>query len=203
MDEARQTFRDIDEEARFFRLTQLTKYTHLYSATFLVPLSNVVNTPNRLEATLQVMEDADFHVTHVIGSASGPVNSAGRRIEDVDSALSLFFPMAGCPNRPDRGISFKMIDPRENRRFTTGRVTTNAVDLAAQLPNIDHSYVEFGTVFGPGYDFTWGKPVAFNYFLEKSKRYKIYIQSLDGLTYNLTQPYTRVSLGFIGNRYAE
>ncbi len=202
MDDTRQTFRDIDEEARHFRLTQLTKYTHLYSATFNVPLSATANTPTFLEATLQVMEDADFHVTHVVGSVCGPVNSAGTRIVDVDSSLSLIFPMAGSPNRPDRGISFKIFDPRENRRFTEGQITKNAVDLAAQVPNVDHTFVEFGTVFGPGYDYTWGRPVAFNYFLEKSKRYKILIQSLDGILYNLQTPYTRVSMGFIGNRYA-
>jgi hypothetical protein len=202
MEDTRQTFRDIDEEARHFRITQLTKYTHIYSATFNIPFSSNVNIPTTLEAVLQVMEDADFHITHVVGSVCSPVNVDGTRIIDVSSALGLLFPMAGSDNRPDRGVSFKIIDPRENRRFTTGRITKNAVDLAAQNPNYDHSFVEFGTVFGPGYDYTWGKPVAFNYFLEKSRRYKIMIQNLGIITYNLQVPYTRISMGFIGNRYA-
>lgn len=198
----RQTFRDVGEESQYFKLTQLTKYTHVYSITLQMPMARAVNTPTFLEPILQVMEDADFHITHICGSVTSPTDVNGVRVEDHSSALDLFFPMAGAVNpvnRSDRGLSFRFIDPKDNRRLSEGRVTRNTVDLAAMSSNVLHSYLEFGSVIGPGYDYGWGKLVPFNYTLPRSTRFKVQLQCVDGRV--ASQLYSRVSFAFVGNRY--
>ncbi len=196
----RQTFRDVGEESLHFRHQQLTKYTHAYSITFNMPMADGVNAPMFMETILQVMEDADFHITHVSGCASGPVDVYGVPIIDLGSALGILFPMAGNTNRSDRGMSFKLMDPKFNTRLTEGQITRNAVNLAAQATAVDHSYINFGDVFGPGYDFIWGRPTPFKYTLERSSRLKVMFQCVDGD--GGAQYYQRVSMAFIGNRYA-
>lgn len=196
----RQTFRDVGDESLHFRHQQLTKYTHAYSITFQMPAAAAANAPTYLETVLQVMEDADFHITHISGSGCSPVDSSGARILSVDSALDLFFPMAGNANRSDRGLSFKFMDPKTNVRLTEGQMTRNAVNLAAQAAAVDHSFLNFSDVFGPGYDYVWGRPTPFKYTLDRGARLKVLFQCVDGCTD--TTFYHRVSMAFIGNRYA-
>jgi hypothetical protein len=201
VEDTRQTFRDVEEEARFFRHTQLTKYTHLYSISWQVPGAALNYQPKFTEAVLQVMEDTDFHITHVCGSVGCPVNVNGIRMTDPGSAITLIFPMAGSAQRSDRGISFKFQDPKENTRHTEAQVTRNAVDLAAQGASINFTYLNFGDVFAPGYDYGFGRLVPFDYFLERGKRFKVQIQTREGGVGSAGIPYSRISMGFVGCRY--
>lgn len=199
MDEPRQTYRDVGEESLHFRRQQLTRYTHAYSITFTMPMARAANTPTFLETQMQVMEDADFHITHITGCAVSPVDSNGVRVVDRSSAKSLFFPAAGDANRSDRGMSFKIIDPKSNARLSSGQQTPDQIQRAAQAVAVDHSYLNFGDVFGPGYDYQFGAPVPFKYFLDRGARFKVLFQCVDGKASALL--YQRISMCFIGNRY--
>lgn len=195
------TFRDITEEALYFRRTQISKYTHVYSITLQVPNAIVGNDAITLEPILQIMEDADFHVTHMSGSVSGPTDINGKRISTATD-FGLVFPMAGTTSRGDRGIFFKFLDVEANRILQVGRPAENAVIKAAQLTSPwDQTLLAFNDVFTPGYGFAWGKPIKFDYTLTKSTRLKIILQNRQRAA-GLGQAYARVSMAFIGHRYA-
>lgn len=195
-----QTFRDIGEEAYYFRETQLTKYTHIYSIALQVAMpSSGTSTSLIVEPILQVMEDADFHITHVTGSCGSPVDSTGKRVVS-GSDMVIKFGMAGSPNRSDRGISFKIINTKKNLPLTEAQGTKNFVNLATMvLSPVDHTFIEFGTVFTPGYGYDFGRPMPFEYTLQRGERFKIPIQCVDFKS--STPLFHRVSMAFIGNRY--
>ncbi len=200
-----QTFRDMTEEALFFRRQQITKYTHVYSVTLQIACPTVSGQVVNLEPILQIMEDADFHITHMTGSVTDPTTSTGRRYTTGSgSDLGLLFPLAGSPNRGERGIWFKFENPKINRPLQLGLPNLDAVTRAAQyLVPYDNTMVPFDTVFTPGYGHSWGKPIKFDYTLMKNERLKILLQnrqvmaSLEGEV----AAYSRVSMAFIGHRY--
>ena len=197
------TFRDMGEEALFFRRQQITKYTHVYSITLQVQNSYTTGEVINVEPILQVMEDADFHITHMTGSVTDPVNANGDRyIQAAGSDIGLLFPMAGSPNRGDRGIWFKFLDPKINRNLQLAMPAANSVIEAAQyLTPFDHTMVEFGSVFAPGYGHAWGKPIKFDYTLLRNERLKILIQNRQHNPDEEGTFYSRVSMAFIGHRY--
>lgn len=200
------TFRDVGEEALFFRRQQITKYTHVYSITLQVQ-NSYTNTADgdyiNVEPILQIMEDADFHITHMTGSVTDPCNSDGTRyVTSTSSAIGLIFPMAGSENRGDRGIWFKFLDPKINRNLQLGIPANNSVIQAAQyLTGFDHTMIEFNSVFGPGYGHSWGKPIKFDYTLLRNERLKILIQNRQRNPDEEGTTYSRVSMAFIGHRY--
>jgi hypothetical protein len=200
-----QTFRDISEEALFFRREQITKYTHVYSITLQMENPTVSGNVTTIEPILQIMEDADFHITHLTGSVVDPVDSLGQSQYSgaTSSDLQLLFPMAYVGNRADRGIWFKFLDPKTNRPLQAGIPTNNNVTLASQyLKQYDHTMLEFNSVFGPGYDRKWGKPVPFDYTLMRNERLKILIQNRSySVGGELGGIYSRISMAFIGHRY--
>ncbi len=147
------------------------------------------------------MEDADFHITHMTGSVADPVNADGSRYQDYGSSLNLLFPLAGTGAKGDRGIWFKFENPKINRPLQLGIPTNNAVNVASQfLSPYDQTMIEFGSVFGPGYGYTWGRPIKFDYTLMRNERLKILIQNRQSLV-SPNEAYSRVSMAFIGNRY--
>ncbi len=197
------TFRDVGEEALFFRRQQITKYTHVYSISLQVKMPLVSGQVVNVEPVLQIMEDADFHITHMTGSVTDPANLDGSRYRDNGSDLALLFPMVGNPNRGSRGIWFKFEDPKANRPLQHAIRTNNAVVKAAQyLSPYDQSMVEFGSVFSPGYGYDYGKPTRFDYTLMRSERLKILIQNRQFMGAPVTgTACSRVSIAFIGHRY--
>lgn len=201
------TFRDVTEESLFFRHEQITKYTHVYSITLTVPMPTVSGQVVNIEPILQIMEDADFHITHMTGSVMDPSLENGQRyVSGSSSDMVLIFPMAGSPNRGDRGIWFKFENPKINRPLQLGIPTNDALTRAAQfLSPYDHTMVEFGSVFMPGYGDTWGKPIKFDYTLMKNERLKILLQNRQFVGQLSGDPeipaYSRVSMAFIGHRY--
>lgn len=198
------TFRDIGEEALFFRRQQITKYTHVYSITLQVASPTTLGQVVNVEPILQIMEDADFHITHMTGSVTDPTTSTGKRyVTGHGSDLGMLFPMAGSPNRGDRGIWFKFENPKVNRPLQLAIPTSNAVIAAAQyLSPYDQTMVEFGSVFTPGYGHSWGRPIKFDYTLLRNERLKILIQNRQHLAFEDDAPYySRVSMAFIGHRY--
>lgn len=201
-----QTFRDISEEALFFRRQQITKYTHAYSITLNVPCPTVSGQVVNLEPILQIMEDADFHITHMTGSVTDPVLSTGvRYVTTHSSDLVMLFPLAGSPNRGERGIWFKFENPKINRPLQAGLPNLDAVTRASQyLSPFDNTMVEFGSVFGPGYGHSWGKPIKFDYTLMRNERLKVLIQNrqfVQGDGDPSPPIFSRVSMAFIGHRY--
>ncbi len=200
-------FRNVEDESLYFRHTQVTKYTHIYSISLQMQMSTSANVPLYLEPVMQIMEDADFHITHVSGSVTSPTDVNGGRAIDASSPLTLAFPMAGSNNRNDRGILFKFIEPKTNRRLTEGRVTTNSTDLAALVAagsQIDRTFLGFSDVFSPGYGNRLGRLMPFEYYLGRSERLKVRLQitgqaGQGNLSY---VPYDRISIAFIGHRYA-
>ena len=200
-----QTFRDMGEEALFFRRIQITKYTHAYSITLQVPCPTVIGTVVNIEPVLQIMEDADFHITHMTGSVTDPVISTGvRYVTGTGSDLGLLFPLAGSPNRGERGIWFKFEDPKVNRPLQHGYPNDGAVIKALQfLSPYDNTMIDFGSVFTPGYGHSWGKPVKFDYTLMKNTRLKVLIQNRQFMNNEEGEvaAFVRVSMAFIGHRY--
>lgn len=195
-----QTFRETESEVKFFRSQQISKYTHIYSITFNItyPSSQIVTFQ---DTVLQVMEDADFHCTHLSGSIVGPiVNSVRNNPGGTGGALN--FPMAGAGERQDRGVSFRFFEQITNRELDRGNVTRNQVDLTAQstIP-WDHKYVDFGNVFGPGYGMKWGKTLPYKYFMPRGHRLKISFQCQERSGYFSSSGSSLVSMAFIGNRY--
>ena len=170
------TFRDVSEEALFFRRTQVTKYTHVYSITLqMLSRFTVGGIPSpivNVEPILQIMEDADFHITHMTGSVSDPVDASGIRVANpTGSDYLMTFPMAGSPNRGGRGIFFKFLDPELNRPLQVGQPSNDAVIKAAQFLSVyDQTMLDFTNVFSVGYGMSWGKPTKFDYTLMKNKR---------------------------------
>lgn len=194
------------EEALFFRRQQITKYTHVYSISLQIQCPNVSGQVVNLEPILQIMEDADFHITHMTGSVTDPVKSDGTRyLTTHGSDLVMLFPLAGSPNRGERGIWFKFENPKINRPLQAGLPNLDAVTRAAQyLSPFDNTMVEFGSVFGPGYGHSWGKPIKFDYTLMKNERLKILLQNrqfVGGVEAEGITAYSRVSMAFIGHRY--
>ncbi len=202
-----QTFRDIAEESLFFRRTQITKYTHVYSISLQVAYPTVTGQVVNIEPILQIMEDADFHCTHMTGSVTDPVDVNGTRyVSGLGSDLGLLFPLAGTNyhSRGERGIWFKFEDPEVNRPLQQGIRNRDAVIRAAQyLSPYDNTMMDFCSVFMPGYGMNWGKPVKFDYTLMKNKRLKILIQNRQFMAHpeNGVLAYSRVSMAFSGHRY--
>ena len=199
-----QTFRDIEEESLYFRHAQVAKYTHIYSITLQIAIPQVAGKSNTAEAVLQIMEDADFHVTGLTGSVTSPTDINGKRRIDLVSDMSIGFAMPGSPNRSDRGLSFRLTDTAMNHHLTGVRETKNAVDLTAQAPYAwAHDFVNFGDVFTPGYGLETGRPLPFKYYLPRGARLKVNLQCFDLNTGNNVGDilYQRVSMAFIGNRY--
>ncbi len=200
-----QTFRDMTEEALFFRRQQITKYTHIYSISLQVPYPTVSGQVVNIQPVLQVMEDADFHITHITGSVTDPVDVNGSRyVTNHGSDFVLLFPLAGANNRGERGIWFKFEDPKINRPLQVGIPNNDAVTKAAQfLSPFDNTMMDFGSVFTPGYGTSWGKPIKFDYTLMKNERLKILIQNRQFMVSRDDErvPYVRLSMAFIGNRY--
>lgn len=199
-----QTFRDAGEEALFFRRQQITKYTHVYSISLQIACPTVAGQVVNLEPILQIMEDADFHVTHLSGSVTDPTDVNGTRYLTTHSSdLVLLFPLAGSPNRGERGVWFKFEDPKINRPLQLGLPNNDAVTKAAQyLSPYDNTMIDFGSVFTPGYGHSWGKPVRFDYTLMRNERLKILLQNRQkGTSEDGRVLYTRVSMAFIGHRY--
>ena len=193
------TFRDAGEEAIFFRQQQITKYTHVYSVALQVlqPVTSgqVVN----VEATLRIMEDADFHITHMTGSVIDPVTVDGARYV-YDSGLVMLYPMAGTQSRGERGIWFNFDDGQANRQLQLASPPRNVAVQAAQfLSPYDHSMIEFNSVFAPGYGHSWGKPIKFDYTLMRGQQLKISLQNRQ--YQSVDTRYARVSIAFIGHRY--
>lgn len=208
-----QTFRDIGEEALFFRRTQITKYTHVYSISFLMLNPEAAHKVVVKEAILEIMEDADFHITHLTGSCDGPMNADGTRFiisntETVDPFPSSWPAVgAGTNNvmRFERGIYFRFFDPEVNRDLMLGIPTKNAVDLRAMealQSDFNYQRLDFNSVFTPGFGYGWGRPVLFDYTLMKKKRLKITIENRSN-TPNDGIEYTRVSMAFVGHRYSQ
>lgn len=198
------TFRDIAEESLFFRRQQITKYTHIYSITLQIACPTTPGQVVNLEPILQVMEDADFHITHMSGSVTDPVLSNGqRKVTGFGSDLGLIFPMAGSPNRGERGIWFQFQDPKVNRPLQLAIPTNNSVVKAAQfLSPYSQTMIEFNSVFTPGYGYSWGKPIKFDYTLMRNERLKILLQNRQyGAAEDSETYYSRVSMAFIGHRY--
>lgn len=193
-----QTFRDEGTEAIFFQKQQLSKYTHIYSVSLYVPPQATVYTT---EATLQIMEDADFHCTHLSGSAFGPTNGNTRTLSQGNTAYSLTFPMAGASGRSDRGLSYKFVEIQTGRPFNRNYNTRNQNDLNAMNPIYDKTFVNFGDVFGPGYGFKFGKTLKYQRFMERGYRMKIQFQNNDVQGGGSGGAGHYVSMAFIGNRY--
>ena len=199
----------MSEEALFFRRTQVTKYTHVYSITLqMLSRFTVGGIPSpivNVEPILQIMEDADFHITHMTGSVSDPVDASGIRVANpTGSDYLMTFPMAGSPNRGGRGIFFKFLDPELNRPLQVGQPSNDAVIKAAQFLSVyDQTMLDFTNVFSVGYGMSWGKPIKFDYTLMKNKRLKILLQNRQAASIESTevQTYVRVSMAFIGHRY--
>lgn len=196
-----QTFRDIAEEALFFRRTQISKYTHIYSITLQMATASGVGESVALEPILQIMEDADFHITHLTGSVTDLTDVDGRRrVAETDFAM--VFPMAGTQQRGERGIYFKFQDVETNRDLQVCRPSNNAVISAAQfLSPWDQTFMSFNDVFMPGYGYNWGKPVKFEYTLMRNSRLKVLLRNRQRVP-GIGGTYSRVSMAFIGNRYA-
>ena len=195
------TFRDTNEEALYFRRTQLTKYTHVYSITLQMATANATTGVNNLEPILQVMEDADFHITHLSGSVTEMVDTNGKR-ETSTTDYGLIFPMAGAPTRGDRGIFFRFFDVEMNRSLQRSQSSNNAVIAASQFTSAyDKTLIAFNDVFTPGYGHAWGKPIKFDYTLMKNTRLKVMLQSRQRGS-GLGASFSRVSMAFIGCRYA-
>lgn len=212
-----QTFRNIEQESLFFRQTQLTKYTHLYSITFQIPMAIAGTgagatyqdiTPNNQLAIMQIMEDAAFHITHISGSVTSPVDVNGVRLNAPTptssgaTAAALGFPMAGTTNRSDRGLRVSMIQSSANQRLTLGEITRNQHDLIEQTIDgnrRNYTLLDVGSLITPGYGYEWGKPVPFHFFLDRGKRLNLNFQNWD--TSTTESSYHRVSFAFIGNRY--
>jgi len=199
------TFRDISEEALHFRRTQITKYTHVYSVTFQMLLSEVVNVPTKAEAVLNIMEDSDFHITHLSGSVVDTVTSNGIPSTDPsNSGLGLLFPVANANNRGERGVFFKIMDPEVNRPLTSAVGAQTAPSIAAQyLETFNQTFLSFNNTFTPGYGFNYGKPLPFDYCLTKGMRLKILFENRQAVLgyYPDTDYYSRISMAFIGQRY--
>lgn len=193
------TYRQIAEESLFFRREQITKYTHVYSITLEVmnPSGTANNAAFNVEAVLQIMEDADFHITHLLGSVTDPP------LDRSSTDLGIQYPQAYAVNRAERGIWFKFQDPKTNRPLQLGIPTQNAVNVASQfLTNYDHTMVEFNSVFGPGYGNKWGKPVPFDYTLLRGERLKVQLQNRNTIPAEIgSEAYCIVSMSFIGHRY--
>lgn len=200
------TFRDISEEALYFRHTQITKYTHEYSITLQVAMPTTAGAVVNLEPILQCMEDADFHITHMTGSVTDPTDVNGKReVNTSGSDYGMVFPMAKSPNRGERGIYFKFLDLEVNKNLQIGQPSENAVIKAAQfLSPYDQTLIAFNDVFSPGYGYSWGKPIKFDYTLMKSKRLKILLQNRQRVVNGQSQHtyFSRVSMAFIGHRYS-
>lgn len=193
------TFRNIGEEALYFRRTQISKYTHVYSITLQMPLAPFADN-TALEPVLQIMEDADFHITHLTGSVTDTTDVNGKR-SVAATDYSLTFPMPGSQQRGERGIYFKLQDVETNRDLVVCRPSDNAVIKAAQfLSPYDQTFMSFNDVFMPGYGYFWGKPVKFDYTLTRNSRLKILLRNRQRST--VGGLYSRVSMAFIGNRYA-
>ena len=200
-----QTFRTMTEEALFFRRQQITKYTHLYSITLQIACPTTYGQVVNLEPVLQIMEDADFHITHMTGSVMDPSTVDGTRyVTGYGSDMALLFPMAGSPNRGDRGIWFKFENPKVNRPLQLGIPNNDAVTKAAQyLSPYDNTLIDFCSVFMPGYGGEWGRPIPFDYTLMRNERLKVVLQNRQSvaLIENEVAAYSRVSMAFIGHRY--
>ncbi len=199
-----QTFRDVGEEVLFFRRQQITKYTHVYSISLQLLNATQPGLVQNVEPILQIMEDADFHITHMTGSVTDPTDSIGKRyITTGGSALGLLFPLAGSPNRGERGIWFKFENPKVNRPLQMGLPNLDAVTRAAQyLVPYNNTLIPFESVFSPGYGNSWGKPIKFDYALMRNERLKITLQNRAfGIAEAAPPLYTRVSMAFIGHRY--
>lgn len=200
-----ENFRNLSEGALHFRHTQITKYTHSYSISLQIGMSTVAGGVVNLEPVLQIMEDADFHITHMTGSVTDPTDTNGKREVSLSgSDYGMIFPMAGSPNRGDHGIYFKFLDLEVNKNLQIGQPSDNAVIKAAQfLSPYDQTLISFNDVFSPGYGYSWGKPIVFDYTLMKSKRLKILLQNRQRLTNPDAEHsgFSRVSMAFIGHRY--
>lgn len=191
------------------RHQQISKYGHIYSLT--IDLVGNVNNETLVinsEAVLQIMEDADFYITHLVGSVSdsdgvgSPINDLLDPLADYNYGYAFAYPMAGAGQRSDRGIWFKFIDTKINRHLQSGIPLANAVTTAAQyLLPYDHTMIEFGSVFTPGYGAGWGKPIKFDYLLNRGERLKILFQNRQKMPGEIGAANQYVSIGFIGNRY--
>jgi len=196
------TFRQISEEVIFFRRTQITKYTHAYSITMQIECPQVIGEVINREPVLQIMEDADFHITHMTGSVTDIVTATGTRPPNITGTdYGLMFPLATTINKGDRGIWFKFEDPKVNRPLQLGIPNDGAVIKALQyLSPYDNTMMDFGSVFSPGYGYSWGKPIRFDYTLMKNTRLKVLLQNRQR-TNGGGAHYSRVSMAFIGHRY--
>lgn len=201
-----QTFRDIESEVKHIRHEQLSKYKHIYSIS--VNLQGTIDGANYVvnsEAVLQIMEDADFHITHLVGkvrdTASDLTPFYSSPVDDYDYGNR--YKMAGSPNRSDRGVWFRFIDvARQNRPLQSVCPLNNRAIVEEQnLLPYNHSLVEFNSVFGPGYGFGFGRPVPFAYTLMKGERLKIEFQNRAHSVGEIGTIYQNVCMGFIGYRY--
>lgn len=200
-----QTFDDVKDEAYYLRHTQLSRYTHAYSITFLMPnmdVSQVTQFPGIYrEAYLTNEEDSSFHITHLAGSVFDSCSASGNH--SGPSLNTLGFMCAGVTaNRGDRGIRVKLTDMKTGRTLTLAhngsRINPNA-SAAAQASNEQARYVPLETLVTPGYSYGFSAPREFSFFLERSQRIKVEVLNMENGNINLGN--TRVSLAFIGNRY--
>lgn len=177
-------FNDIALEEIHFRRMQVSRYAHLYSATFNVPAA-VGGVGSLLEAIFQVEEDADFYVTHICGCAQAPMNAAGTR----NTGLAATYLAAGVSTgRSDRGLRFRLFDPGNGR-------TLQKIIVNARTATQPQDFIPFETVFPPGYSFEFAGGVAWEYYLERGRRLKLEMQNVDNGIH-------RVTFGFMGKRYA-
>jgi|SRR5690606_9191233 len=185
------TFRNVEDQERFFRRTQVDRYTHLYSATFLVPYAASTALPVIRNAVMQVEEDADFHATHIVGAVIDPV--------DVStlvrtSALTPTFQMAGTSTgRADRGLDFQVTDNGNGRNLFNAQNSNNITLLGDFIP--------FAAVFAPGYSFTYREPIPFDYFIARKRRLTLTVRNRATNGEETPGDFAaRVTFGFLGHR---
>lgn len=182
------TFRDTTEQERFFQRSQIDRYTHLYHATFLVPyfIPGSVELPTLRSAILQVEEDSDFHITHMIGAVQD--TAAWTEVNEPT------FAMAGVTgSRADRGLDLKIHDPGSGRTLTKASNSRNIT--------LEGEYIPFVAMFAPGYAFNYREPIPFDYFIERKRRLILDVRLRQTANEEVADlPSVRVTFGFLGHR---
>lgn len=178
-----QTFRDIGEEARYFRSVQVGRYTHAYSITLRVPNDRSVSqsavSPASLKRTaiLAIEEDAEFAITHMACAVMAPVAADS---EVRSTVMQPALPMAGVTTgRSDRGLAFRMSEMGSSIMLGLGQTIVQGPNQMS--PNADsqswwwarEGYLAVESVFPPSYGFEFSAPIAFEYYLRRNKKLQV------------------------------
>ena len=208
----REVYDDIAEDEAHFRATQIGRYSHLYSVTLRVPndrgiAANTISAASlKRTATLQIEEDAEFHITHMTASVVGPVGANS----DVRSfSFNNTLPMAGVTaGRADRGIVFRITEAGSGRLLTRGHTHMRGPNVMGPNANYQNGwwgpqgYLALESVFPPAYGFELAAPVAFEYHLERNKRLVIDLANRDSdIIDGAGDGGHVVTFAFLGQRY--